>query len=109
MKAIRFFRHFGLLVVLLSAFPSGGISAPPAPSGTQATLSADMLLLEQESQFEREKTLYLQENVLDKILGPGKAVVIVDVEMGLESRAMTMEMGKNKSEKKKNEGLNGAP
>src|SRR5690242_13620753 len=64
----------------------------------------DMALLDQESRFEREKTQYLQENIVDKILGPGKAVVIVNVEMGLESRASEMGMSKGKSDKKKNEG-----
>jgi len=73
----------------------------PAPA---APASPDMTLLDLESKFEREKTDYLQENVLDKILGPGKAVVIVDVEMGLESRDTQMGMEKKKSEKKKNEG-----
>jgi flagellar motor switch protein FliG len=70
-------------------------------------MSPDMMLLEQESKFEREKTQYLQDNVLDKILGPGKAVVIVDVEMGLESRIAEMGMGKNKSDRKKNPGEDG--
>ncbi len=77
-----------------------GQSASPAAS---SGLSPDMMLLEQESKFEKEKTEYLQENVLDKILGPGKAVVIVDVEMGLESRASELGMEKKKSDKKKSE------
>ncbi len=63
-----------------------------------------MMLLEQESKFEKEKTEYLQTNIIDKILGPGKAVVIIDVEMGLESRASEMGMGKKKTDKKKAEG-----
>src|SRR5579864_8043106 len=83
-------------------------AAEPAPQAP-ANASPDMLLLEQESKFEKEKTEYLQDNILDKILGPGKAVVIVDVEMGLETRNMEMNMGKNKSDKKKNEGDNGEP
>ena len=62
-----------------------------------------------ESKFQKEKTQYLQDNVLDKILGPGKAVVIVDVEMGLEGKAMTMDMGKNKTDKKNNPGDPGEP
>jgi flagellar motor switch protein FliG len=66
-----------------------------------------MMLLEQESKFESEKTAYLQSNVIDKILGPGKAVVIVDVEMGLQSRVTEMGMEKKQSEKKKNEGEDG--
>ena len=66
-----------------------------------------MALIDQESKFQREKTEYLQDNILDKILGPGKAVVIVDVEMGLESRATEMGMAKGQSAKKKNEGDDG--
>jgi len=62
-----------------------------------------MIILDQEAKFQTEKTQYLQQNILDKILGVGKAVVIVDVEMGLEAKNMTMDMGKSKSDKKKNE------
>lgn len=95
-RRLRFlFFALGPLVFVLA----GASAAPPAPAA-----SADMTLLEQESAFEREKTRYLQENILDKILGPGKAVVIVDVEMGMESRTVEMDMGKKKSDKKKNEG-----
>ena len=83
------------------------VHSAAAPAAAETGMSPDMVLLEQESKFEREKTQYLQENVLDKILGPGKAVVIVDVEMGLESRATEMGMGKKKSDKKKNEGDDG--
>ncbi|OGR92299.1 MAG: hypothetical protein A2992_06750 [Elusimicrobia bacterium RIFCSPLOWO2_01_FULL_59_12] len=86
----------------MSLWLGAGVMLPAAE-----TQSPDMQLLEQESKFEREKTQYLQDNVLDKILGPGKAVVIVDVEMGLESRATEMGMGKSKSDKKKNESEDG--
>src|SRR5437016_6926360 len=96
-----------LLCLLWNSCP-GAFAASAAPVAAAAP-SPDMLLVEQESKFQREKTEYLQENVLDKILGPGKAVVIVDVEMGLESRAMEMGMEKKKSDKKKNEGENGEP
>jgi flagellar motor switch protein FliG len=78
----------------------------PAPA---AGVPPDMLLIDQESKFQKEKTEYLQDNILDRILGPGKAVVIVDVEMGLESRETVMGMGKNKSDKKKNEPDDGEP
>src|SRR3989442_151552 len=78
-------------------------AASQAPAAPAAAPSSDMTLLELESKFQREKTEYLQQNILDKILGPGKAVVIVEVEMALESRATEMGMEKRKSEKKKNE------
>ena len=83
-----------------AAAPAQQASAPATP---------DALLLDQESKFQREKTEYLQDNVIDKILGPGRAVVIVDVEMGLQSREMTMGMGKNKNDKKKNDSDNPEP
>jgi hypothetical protein len=66
-----------------------------------------MQLLDQESKFEKEKTEYLQQNVIDKILGVGKAVVIVDVEMGLESKSTQMGMGKSNVDKKKKEDEDG--
>lgn len=94
------------LVLISPVLPTRAES--PAPSGA-AGAAPDMMLLEEESKFEREKTDYLQQNVLDKILGPGKAVVIVDVEMGMETRGMEMESGKKKNEKKANEGENGEP
>ena len=85
------------------------ILAAAAPGASNSGSTPDITLLEQESKFEREKTDYLQQNILDKILGPGKAVVIVDVEMGLESRIMDMAMGKEKSDKKKNQPDDGEP
>src|SRR5207344_2279208 len=88
-----FFATFLLSTSLLWAAPNQA----PAP----AAAAPDSLLLDQESKFQREKTEYLQENILDKILGPGKAVVIVDVEMGLESRDTQMGMEKKKNDKKK--------
>src|ERR1043166_5603085 len=90
-------------VVIVTLFRMGFAAAP----GAAPAASPDLTLLEQESKFETEKTRYLQENILDKILGPGKAVVIVNVEMGLESRASEMGMSKGKSDKKKNEGDDG--
>src|ERR1019366_10797886 len=95
-------------LILASFLLTGGVLWAAANQPAQQTGSSpDMMLLEQESKFEREKTEYLQQNILDKILGPGKAVVIVDVEMGLESRNMEMVMGKNKSDKKQNPDENG--
>src|SRR5439155_8519766 len=79
------------LLFLLCALDFSSAVQPPV-AGSAATPSSDMLLLEQESKFQREKTQYLQENILDKILGPGKAVVIVEVEMNLESRDTQMGM-----------------
>src|SRR4029077_7491703 len=96
-----------LLISGGAAFPVVINQMPTANAAPASNGAPDMILLAQDSKFEREKTQYLQENILDKILGPGKAVVIVDVEMGLESGASEMGMGKSKSDKKKNEGDDG--
>jgi flagellar motor switch protein FliG len=99
----------GFLIATMCLLPLAVPFAASQAPASAAAPTADMTLLDLESKFEREKTEYLQQNILDKILGPGKAVVIVDVEMGLESRDTQMGMGKKKSDKKKNEGDNGEP
>src|SRR5258707_779940 len=104
-----FTRRLWSLTLPLWMVAAGAFAVANEPRAAASNNAPDMALLEQESKFEREKTQYLQENILDKIIGPGKAVVIVDVEMGLESRNMEMGMGKQKSDKKRNEGENGEP
>jgi flagellar motor switch protein FliG len=100
---------FGAICLLASASLKASAPAIQQQAAPTPTMSNDMFLLEQESKFQKEKTEYLQQNVLDKILGPGKAVVIVEVEMSLESRNVEMGMGKKKSDKKNAEGENGEP
>lgn len=101
-------RLFFVMVLLSGGLVWAAVGQPQAPAqGASNNISPDMFLLEQESKFEKEKSEYLQQNILDKILGPGKAVVIVDVEMGLQSRVAEMGMGKKQSDKKKNEGEDG--
>jgi flagellar motor switch protein FliG len=97
-----------LLWLLLFVGSSLLHSSQTTAAESSVSASPEMILLDQESKFEKEKTEYLQQNILDKILGPDKAVVIVDVEMGLESRQSDMEMGKKKNDKKKNEAEDGA-
>src|SRR5260370_28085163 len=98
-----------LAAVVLAPMPPVAAPSPNSPAVSNGSPAPDMLLLEEESKFQREKTEYLQENILDKILGPGKAVVIVDVEMGLETRGMEMLANKKKSDKKPNEGADKEP
>jgi len=63
--------------------------------------SQQMNLMDKEAKFEKEKGEYLQTSVLDKILGPGKAIVIVDVQMGIEAKVVKQAAKENKIEKKK--------
>src|SRR3989339_14493 len=58
-------------------------------------------LMDQEIKYEKEKAEYLQTYVLDKILGPRKANVIVDVEFGLETKTVNQAAKEKKTEKKK--------
>jgi flagellar motor switch protein FliG len=63
--------------------------------------TAEISLLEQESKYEKDKSDYLQQNVVDKILGPGNAVVIVDVELGIETKVTNQGAKEKKTERKK--------
>lgn len=66
---------------------------------SQAT--TQLSLMEQETKYEKEKAEYLQQYVLDKILGPGKAVVIVDIELGIETKVIRQAARERKTDKKK--------
>ena len=56
--------------VLMVFFRCFGRPSTRRPRPAQS--APDSLSLDQESKFQREKTEYLQENIIDKILGPGK-------------------------------------
>jgi len=86
------------LCVALVALCSGGafFAQEITPASPQLTL------LEQEQKFEKEKAEYLQTFILDKILGPGEAIAIVEVELGIETKITRQEAKAHKSEKKKN-------
>lgn len=75
-----------------------GLAAPALPAADE---SSQLSLLDKEAKYEKEKAEYLQQFVLDKILGPGKAVPIVDVQLGLETRTTRQEAKERKQEKKK--------
>lgn len=85
--------------LLLSAITNfwGYLFAVPITSPENFQMS----LIEQEAKFEKEKGEYLQQYVLDKILGPGKAIVIVDIELGIETKTINQSAKEKKTEKKK--------
>jgi tetratricopeptide (TPR) repeat protein len=57
-------------------------------------------LMDQMAKFNKEKSEYLQQYVLDRVLGPGKGIVIVDVEMGIETKTTRQEAKEKKAERK---------
>lgn len=70
-------------------------------SQTAVTDTSQMSLMEQEIKYEKDKAEYLQQFVLDKILGPEKAVVIVDIELGVETKVTKQEAQEKKTDRKK--------
>jgi len=63
--------------------------------------TTELNLVEQESRYEKEKAEYLQTYVLDKILGRGKAVAIVDVTLGIETTTTKQAAQEQKTERKR--------
>lgn len=71
------------------------------PLLAQTIDNAELTLVEQENRYEKEKAEYLQTYVLDKILGRGKAVAIVDVTLGIETITTKQAAQENKTERKR--------
>ena len=66
--------------------------------------STEVTLMEHKLKYEREKTEYLQKDILDRILGPDKAIPILDVEFGLDTVTTKSFAKERRAEKKKNLG-----
>lgn len=90
----KFVKTILLSSVYLMIF-AGGVVYTAETDNTQVNL------MEQQTKYEKEKAQYLQEYVLDKIMGPGKAIVIVDVELSVETKKVQQAANNKKSEKKK--------
>lgn len=58
-------------------------------------------LMDKATEYNTKQAKYLQDNVLDKILGPSRGIVIVDVEFGVETKVTRTEARERKVEKKK--------
>ena len=43
------------------------------------------MLLEYETKLEQQRTEYVQKNILDKIFGPGRSTVMIDITLGLKT------------------------
>ncbi len=69
--------------------------------GQMTPQSAEISLIEHELKYEKEKTEYVQKDILDRILGPDKAIAIVDVEFGLDTITRKTFVRERKAEKKK--------
>lgn len=59
------------------------------------------LLLEYETKYEKERAEYVQKNILDRILGPEKSTVIIDIILGVESKTTSQKAQDQKVESKR--------
>ncbi|PKN01164.1 MAG: hypothetical protein CVU77_06725 [Elusimicrobia bacterium HGW-Elusimicrobia-1] len=75
-----------------------------ATAKAQDGSSTEVTLMEHKLRYEREKTEYLQKDILDRVLGPDKAIVVVDVEFGLDTVTTRSFAKERKSEQKKDIG-----
>ncbi len=90
-----------ILIVFAAVFLTVALRFPLGWSQSTQDDSQQNNLMDKEAKFEKDKAEYLQSFVLDKILGPGKAIVIVDVQMGTETKVTKQEANQKKSERKK--------
>lgn len=67
----------------------------------QPVQNPEVSIIEQELKYEKEKTEYLQKEILDRILGPGKAIAIVDVDFGLDTITTKTFAKERKAERKR--------
>jgi len=86
------------LWMIMSISGLSGILAQDEKPATEVTL------MEHKLKYEREKTEYLQKDILDRILGPDKAIPIIDVEFGLDTVTTKSFAKERRAEKKKNLG-----
>ncbi|MCB4791982.1 MAG: tetratricopeptide repeat protein [Elusimicrobia bacterium] len=87
--------------ILLFAFIICLMPIAKVSSAVERTDTDQMNLMDQEIKYEKEKSDYLQSSILDKILGPGRAVVIIDIELGIETQITKQTANEQKNEKKK--------
>jgi flagellar motor switch protein FliG len=94
-------RNRGVVIVKIAVVLAAALSLIPISLFAQSPDNTAMLLMEQKAKYERERGDYVQKNILDKILGPEKATIIIDVDMGIETITRSAEQREKKVESKK--------
>ncbi|MEN3013262.1 MAG: FliG C-terminal domain-containing protein [Endomicrobiia bacterium] len=73
---------------------------------TIATLPSEqqispIMLIEYETKLEQQKTEYVQKNILDKIFGPNKSTVMIDITLGLRTTTTKQQASEKKIDAKR--------
>ncbi|MCM8832603.1 MAG: tetratricopeptide repeat protein [Candidatus Omnitrophica bacterium] len=76
------------------------------PQQTIQQLSADQqitpaMLLEYETKLEQQRTEYVQKNILDKIFGPNRSTVMIDITLGLKTTTTRQQASAKKLDAKR--------
>lgn len=95
---------FAAALRVASALAIFAAAFPVSTANGQGGGSTEVTLMEHKLRYEREKTEYLQKDILDRVLGPDKAIVVVDVEFGLDTVTTRSFAKERKSEQKKDLG-----
>ncbi len=87
-----------LLLFLLKTCLSSQLPTTTQPFESQITPA---MLVEYEHKIERERTEYVQKNILDRIFGPGRSTVIVDVTVGVRTITTKAQAGEKRIDTKR--------
>jgi flagellar motor switch protein FliG len=80
--------NIGILVVSLLSFSYGLMSPLFAQTSSQEQNTIPpTVLLEYETKMEQQRSEYVQKNILDKIFGPNRSTVIVDITLGVQTQS----------------------
>jgi flagellar motor switch protein FliG len=87
-----------ILLFLLCYNTFSQTSASKSPTEPQVSPTT---LLEYETKLEQQRSEYIQKNILDKIFGPNKSTVIVDITLGLRTTTTRQQASEKKLDAKR--------
>lgn len=106
-KAIRFYikikmhktKYFFILAIIFFhlnlLFSQAIITLPPEQQISPTTL------IEYEAKLEQQRTEYVQKNILDKIFGPNRSTVMIDITLGLRTTTTKQQASEKKVDAKR--------
>ena len=95
---MRKYIFFIILIFLLCYNTFSQTSASKSPTEPQVSPTT---LLEYETKLEQQRSEYIQKNILDKIFGPNKSTVIVDITLGFRTTTTRQQASEKKLDAKR--------
>lgn len=87
LKDIFFYlKIFSYVIIITLLIKPSFIYSQQTIQEPQGTITPTMLL-EYETKMEQQRSEYVQKNILDKIFGPNRSTVIVDISLGIQTRS----------------------